>query len=934
MAPTKQKKRPKARSIGVDFKKVKHKVGRKLAPASNVTKVEVKSKAIVLPGQSVAQDKEGLSINNRRQTLKELLTQTTHHNDNVRKDALLGIKDLLARHPKELSLHAVTLVEKLCPRITDKSKSVRQALLDLLRTTIFAGLPQVLMRPLVPIVMAYIFSAMTNLAADIRMSAFGFLDALIHSYPLLVAADYVVQIIQSFVDFLGKLGIAGQTGSQLPEVLDSLLQFLSAVHKKLRFSKLRASSGAKEGQELADNSSFLQNGGVSLMALHWYKSVVPEGKSSWRLDPNNSRTSSFSLDLADALVKALSSCWGECAPVVFSGQSPDKDSMECMIQICGAIHFLVLIIEPGLEQKLCIDIETKESGMQMPNLGSDFEGAAHRTWIEKHMVPFLYRHLMGSFPFRAPPINLPRKVEDSLLRLNMGISEVILDCIIAGDLQVQEENRNVARLLDYVEDALNGRMLSLLGLSSGSVDKRTTDSHLKLLVSFVPCLLGCINRERQIRLLKAFTNVFQNCKATSKLKHVCLSCIVAILQPPDAKRGGQAGRKTIVVDIFEFQRQWLQALPKLLWELKENNCSSSLAILKVLHYLGRSAPQSSLLAEEYTALQPILIPFFSTLHPSKQNQVRRLHGPFMKLPLECQQLAIDLLFYFNRFSNAFLKAIAHCLCTELQTSLVVRCIEVIQAVYCRGSIELSDYLSFIFTLLIEPAPLQDSRMLATSIGDAEIDKLPLFQRRTVVSGVLCSCLRQIGDGRLVLHLLNPLICHQMVLPLSPLASYGLIKVVAMLGASGKGVVVPKSLFELLPTFLSKYLVSLAMEKCLQKSMIDKEELLIKPFIRPCLCLLSKSAKLTEAVIHGLCTPPSQERGEILYAYVVALLQILGIEYVHMKVLGKTDDSSFFRRFSGDEWINIYQLEEGNVLSLFIKISNAAILSYGFKEGDK
>lgn len=51
------------------------------------------------------------------------------------------------------------------------------------------------------------------------------------------------------------------------------------------------------------------------------------------------------------------------------------------------------------------------------------------------------------------------QVEDSLLRLNMGISEVILDCIIAGDLQVQEENRNVARLLDYVEDALNGRVI-------------------------------------------------------------------------------------------------------------------------------------------------------------------------------------------------------------------------------------------------------------------------------------------------------------------------------------------------------------------------------------------------------------------------------------------------------------------------------------------
>ncbi|MCO5574368.1 hypothetical protein L7F22_028151 [Adiantum nelumboides] len=215
MAPAKKKNLAKARALGVDFKKVKHKVGRKLAPSSNVTKVDVKSKgkisspillstclcssvyapgetqfpdllhirdraeqiraqrmvvigrpdqclrchafghhstywrlpqtatAIMLPGQSVSREKEGLSTNSRRLTLKELLTQTTHHNDNVRKDALYGIKDLLSRHPKELNLHAMTVVEKLCPRLSDKSKIVRQALLDLLRMTIFSELPEV-----------------------------------------------------------------------------------------------------------------------------------------------------------------------------------------------------------------------------------------------------------------------------------------------------------------------------------------------------------------------------------------------------------------------------------------------------------------------------------------------------------------------------------------------------------------------------------------------------------------------------------------------------------------------------------------------------------------------------------------------------------------------------------------------------------------------
>lgn len=58
-------------------------------------------------------------------------------------EALMGLKDLFARFPTELPMHAIAIVEKLSPRITDYDKAVRQTLLLLLRTTILPGLPQV-----------------------------------------------------------------------------------------------------------------------------------------------------------------------------------------------------------------------------------------------------------------------------------------------------------------------------------------------------------------------------------------------------------------------------------------------------------------------------------------------------------------------------------------------------------------------------------------------------------------------------------------------------------------------------------------------------------------------------------------------------------------------------------------------------------------------
>ena len=65
-----QKKRKKNPGVGVDFKRVKQKVGKKLAPAQNATDTSFKAKRINLPSQSLGAAKATTAVNEHNLTLK------------------------------------------------------------------------------------------------------------------------------------------------------------------------------------------------------------------------------------------------------------------------------------------------------------------------------------------------------------------------------------------------------------------------------------------------------------------------------------------------------------------------------------------------------------------------------------------------------------------------------------------------------------------------------------------------------------------------------------------------------------------------------------------------------------------------------------------------------------------------------------------------
>lgn len=65
------KRKAKNAGVGIDFKRAKHKVGKKLPKAQNETNTDFKSKAIALPSQNVGEDK-GVAVTSKNQTLKVL----------------------------------------------------------------------------------------------------------------------------------------------------------------------------------------------------------------------------------------------------------------------------------------------------------------------------------------------------------------------------------------------------------------------------------------------------------------------------------------------------------------------------------------------------------------------------------------------------------------------------------------------------------------------------------------------------------------------------------------------------------------------------------------------------------------------------------------------------------------------------------------------
>ncbi|XP_040361345.1 uncharacterized protein LOC112203486 [Rosa chinensis] len=302
------------------------------------------------------------------------------------------------------------------------------------------------------------------------------------------------------------------------------------------------------------------------------------------------------------------------------------------------------------------------------------------------------------------------------------------------------------KFLEFLENALLGKICS--DRRSG---KAIQEKHIISLLPFVPKLVSQVANDWKSGLLQAFTKAFKDCNPVSSLKLACLSTMEEMVVP----RQGMLYLDPRDPEILNFQIAWIRELPMLLILLGDKNTSHSQVVLHLLLRLGQCAFMNYSFALEYDNMQFSLQEFFCIY----QDDGNIIYGPFVRLPRESQELSLCCLRYISNLDLHMLRSIAYCcLCPELEQYVIIRVIEILHSAYKSGHIQIADHISFFITLLSRFRVLPEN-VNAVMERDVNISNRGTFKS---ITGIVCSCLLQMGDSSLVFKILEKMVLDQML----------------------------------------------------------------------------------------------------------------------------------------------------------------------------
>ncbi|GAQ89087.1 hypothetical protein KFL_004860050 [Klebsormidium nitens] len=822
----------KKKGPGIDFKRVKSKVGKKLPRADNFTRTDFKAKALHLPDQSVTASK-GTAVTSRNLSLQELLGQASHYNAHSRKDSLGGLQELLQAHPALLPLHTAAIIEKIAPRIADGDRAVREALLGLLSKTVLPALPEAVVAPFFPVLAVHVCNGLTHMTAEVRLSSVAFLDLLIARYPALLRASPLhAQIEDHYVTLLSITGPFGRTPA-------SLLKVLSSLHSFLQASQPAAASQEKASQTKDD---MWQWGRTRASSLHGNRSAVgPKDGGRWPRDGEGAADSPGDArgavpPLAARLVPRLLDCWSECTPAALAVK-PDPPTAQSLVRIARVLHLLL-----------------------------DHESISGQS-IAQEYLPQLTHKVAAQFPVAAPGVRVSAHDIEDLVDLNLAVCQLMLPFFGGVGAPPWE-----GALVEYLQGVLEGRVLpgSGKGLAHGLEKRALTEAQTGVVLASLGQLLRVVGEEERSGLLAAFTRFYLGCGPQSRSKAAALHFMGGLLQD----------ESTFSLVPPAGVQQWLSSLPRLLWELRSASPPASHQVLLLLLRSARAASPEGPLASTIAALQPSLLPFVClTVPPKKQGSGEtRKFGPFVSLPEKTQALAVDLLPHLGALAPALISALAHCCgAPGVGVQVVLRLLQVLH--HCAAAADtltVATYLSFLVTLLAKwsalahpggaPAASDSGRApgkeaesregAATTSGSREA---PGGKESEALLDGICAGLARAGGGAVVLSLVGPLLAKLLLSAsgeqesesrgMDVWAVYAVLRAVSTCSeervtAEPEATGMPAELAALLPSAVARYWLEVT-------SATSRGTGWLAPMLRPCVFLLRRQSWLLAPVLEQL-----------------------------------------------------------------------------------
>ncbi|KAJ7361638.1 hypothetical protein DFH08DRAFT_844743 [Mycena albidolilacea] len=669
----------KRKDKAADFSKAKLKLGKGKQLASNAIDTSFKARSIALPSQSITVDKNAdAPTTKRRLTFDDLITHIKHYSAGTRKDAIAGLRELLDAHPTILESSLTTLINATVRLVGDEDVGVRKSLLEF-----FVWLfPRISTEDLVPhatSLLLFTTSAQTHIFPEIRVDAIRFLNLYLEYIPAAVVVGWNQsgsengsRVLEGYLGILSagtKFGEADGpmkatstasvvlTASSKLVVFQSLSTFLRHAVLSPRTSVDRFPSTSIDTWYLASwfrtpeayavFDRLLQPRQMEKSPAHrtWEAEVdlqfdgdapchyplLGPLESTWTLEQlseivdgvDNSASggsdSVFVRHLARTLHSTLISTFLDCAPSVFSPNG-NVDETQAKLIVAGAeitrhLYGAILQSEKDSDQR----------STACANLKS----------ILGYMAPYFPFKLNGSREIKA---------EQIFQALNLIFCELTSLLVLTSESAPHRRGKQPTRgeskdSLQVQTELVSQHVVQLLkgeSLSTSQLGRPLTPAAYTALL---PTIWALINAKSNSSgdVLRTTIEHARTVSSKSALKQITLEFVARVVLLDTEPQFN--GNLNIDSNAAQSITDWIDHLPRCLWELGTTNLAATEIILRFLIVLCQ---RRSRLPNPQTVwlLRPQIVPYFCITHATRG----QILGPYSKVPAASgtRRLALDL----------------------------------------------------------------------------------------------------------------------------------------------------------------------------------------------------------------------------------------------------------------------------------------------------
>ncbi|KAL7752668.1 rRNA processing protein [Sorochytrium milnesiophthora] len=671
--------------------KVKLKLGKKLVADSH-TDVSFKSRAINVPGQSILLEKDGEATNKRNMTLGQLTTQLKHYSASIRKEAMVGLAQLLDMHPYVLRLHLGTVLDALLKVIIDEDNDVRKQLLVVMEQSVLPQLSREQLSPFTNSFVDYACSGITHIFEDVRLHALRLVDLWGRQAAALLV-PYASRLLPGYGRLLGapELGAAASVlGSNSAQsqvasaknrrvVLQSLASFLEVT--------LSVNTTARNER----STPFVDYLRPPPFSLYSAKHDALQSRSGDQVAFSfNVFSSRHVLLLLQSLAKVLNDFWMEEAPTAIT---PARVAGGPALDTCAAVMRITRV--------LWHNIANGGTGA--------FSSADDWKWLDTYMRS-VDRHVLLHFPFgRQSSDQRDRQVETTLQELNADCARFLASVlrVLRDRTSAGEEAHAVTRT--RWQSALHTYLLDVFSVRAQQPSISAT--HLAQVATSVESCLRGTQRDSPAdacALLVAICKWNESMGSSHRTKRPATEFLIRLIEENERLTGGEQGPlaqphvcdQVNVLALAAADDQLRQAIVRLaisltryLWELKTSAPDLTAHILSFLRrmLLCRSGA-STVFTDTVVANVQKGLAMFLYIETKKGTFV----GPFRQFDEQTQLLALDTVYALDTLSDEMSRALLNCCLLPSANPVVVQ-----RAVMLvRHRCALSEAVGLMLTLLV------------------------------------------------------------------------------------------------------------------------------------------------------------------------------------------------------------------------------------------